>query len=451
MIYSVIAMVLGLTVTELSLPLFSETLFGKDIAINYLENYQFTILIILMTFVSGLLSGLFLSYRVLKYRPLDVLLSRSKEIGGKLRGTRLISTLQLLISTVLIVCALGIWSQIRYFGDADMGFSMDNVLAIDFRDNEAKQRYETIKQRLLDYSSVVSVSGSMWAPPTRSNMNMNLNRLDDPTVKVNVQGLMIDYDFVSAMGLKLLSGRDIEQNDDIDGGTIIINNKAVDALGIVDSPVGQKTSFGTIVGVVEDFHIHSFHKPVPPMVLQYVPVGSRTMLLKIEPGSGPQVEKFIREIWADFEFEKEVNYSFLKDSLVDLYSEDFRFGRIITIFSFLTAVIALLGILGMSRLTAEKKTREIGIRKAMGADSPGLVKSELLGYFFMILLSTAFAFPAGLILIRRWLQGFEYFRNIDPLVFIITMLLVTILVFTTVIIQIIRSANINPVDSIRYE
>ncbi len=451
MLYSLVSMLLGLTLTELALPLMSEILFGKDIAINYLQNYQFTIVIIVIFLLAGGLSGFFLTYRVFRYTPLDILFYRSSAKGVRSGSTKIISTLQLIVSIVFMVCAMGIWSQIKYFGEADMGFSMDNLIKIDFRDNDAKARYETIKNRLLDNPSVLSVSGSMWAPPTKSTMNMNLKRFDDPTIKVNVQGLMVDYDFAGTMGLRLVSGRDIRQSDDVEEGTVLINSKAIDALGISGSPVGQTTSFGTIVGVVEDFHIHSFHKVVPPMVIQYVPVGSRTMLLKVEQGSGPQVNKFIREVWDEFSFEKEVNVTYLKDSLADLYAEDLRFGRIITIFSFLTAVIALLGILGMSRLTAERKTREIGIRKAMGADSTGLVNSGLLTYLKMILLSAGLAYPAGLILLRRWLQNFEFHRNIDPVIFIFTLLILFIVVFITVVSQILRSANINPVESLRHE
>ncbi|MEE4115859.1 MAG: FtsX-like permease family protein [Marinilabiliaceae bacterium] len=451
LLYSFVAMVLGLTIAELALPFLSETLFGKEIIINYLQNYQFTLLIILVViFIAGL-SGFFLTYRVLRYNPLDLIFSGPLETDGRLNGTRLISIAQLIISIVLIVCAMGIWSQIRYFGKADIGFSMDNLLTIDFRDNEAKERYETIKQRLLDNPSVVSVSGSMWAPPTRSNMNMNLQKLDDPAVKVNVQGLMVDYDFAGTLGLEIVRGRDIRQNDNVEEGTVLINSKAIGALGLGESPLGQATSFGTVVGVVKDFHIHSFHKVVPPMVIQYVPVGSRTMILKTEPGAGARVEEYIRELWKEFDFEKDVSIKYLKDSLIDLYAEDLRFGRIITIFSFLTAVIAVLGILGMSRLSAEKKTREIGIRKAMGADSSGLVKSGLLNYIFIIAVAATLAFPLGLILLRRWLQNFEFHRNIDPLLFILTFLLVVTVVLVTVISQIIRSANTNPVESLRYE
>jgi putative ABC transport system permease protein len=317
-------------------------------------------------------------------------------------------------------------------------------------DPGVRKNYEAVKNKIRSSAKVQDISGSMWSIPTGNTMGMTLPRVDDKSRFATVEGLMVDYNFVSTLGLKLLEGRDFSADMGNEAGNVIISKSAIEALGI-DVPIGAKLNFGTVIGVVDDFHIHSFRNKIPPVLLQFNPQGVRTLMVKLSPDDISASVNFIRSIWDEFKVEKPFEYTFLSDSLNELYSEDKRFGKILMLFSGLTLFIALLGIFGMSMINAEIKTKEIGIRKVMGA-TPGDVLSKLSREFLiLVLIAIVLAFPVAYILMTKWLQNFEYHGNIKLWIFPLAGLISAVLVFLTVGYHVNRIANSNPADALKYE
>jgi putative ABC transport system permease protein len=447
---SLLALPFGLSITELVLPHVSQPLFNKLLTINYIENWRFTIGLFVVTILIGVGSGMYLAIRILSSNPVDILKRNTGKVSGKSFFTKTLNIFQLTISIILVICTGTIYAQIKYFKTTDPGFNTKNVISVNLVDEGVRKNYGVIKNKIKASPEIENVTGSMWILPNRNTMSIGLPRVDDKSKIVNVEGLMVDYNFVNTMGLKLLEGRDFAEDMGSDEGNVIINRSAIAALGI-DKPLGTRLAFGTVIGVVEDFHIHSFQKKIPPMIIMYNPQAVRTFLVKLSTGNRASSVNFIKGIWNEFAIEKPFEYSFLSDSTDELYSEDSRFRKILMLFSGLTLFIALLGIFGMSMIDIEKKTKQIGIRKVMGATPADILVKLSAEFLVLISISIILAFPVAYILVIKWLQNFEYHGNINLWIFSWAGLVSAILVFLTVSYQIIKTANSNPVDTLKYE
>jgi putative ABC transport system permease protein len=447
---SLIALPFGISITELVLPYVSQPLFNKLLTINYIQNWHFTMGLIIVTILIGVGSGIYLAVRILSSKPIDILKKTTGKGSGSSFFTKTLNIAQLTISVVLIICTGTIYSQIKYFKSSDLGFKTNKIISVNISDDGVRKNYKTIKNKIKSSPKVENVTGSMWALPTSNTMGIGLPRVDDKTKIVNTEGLMVDYNFVSTLGLKLLVGRDFSEEMGNEDGNVIINKSAIEALGITD-PIGTKLNFGTIIGVVEDFHIHSFRNKIPPMLILCNQQGVRKLFVKLSTDDISGSINFIKGIWNEFAIDKPFEYTFLNDSINELYSEDYRFGKTLMLFSNLALFIALLGIFGMSMINAEKKTKEIGIRKVMGA-TPGDILTKLSFEFMLLVLISVFvAFPLAYVLIIKWLQNFEYHDNINLRIFVVAGLVSAVLVFLTVSYQVTKTANSNPVDTLKYE
>jgi putative ABC transport system permease protein len=450
-IFSYFAAIIGLLLARIALPPVSSLLFGKTLYLSFVTNLPFTFSVLLLPLIIGILSGAYLSMKATDKNALSVITHSEKNKKGSSGIVAILNTVQLIICLSLIICSGIIYSQLHYFRNSNLGFDIKNIISIDFSNNEIRKNYDIFKDELSKLPSVRSVSGSMWSPPTRNNMAINMSKIGNPEEKITLQGLMVDYDIVKTLGLGLSQGSDFDSSEPGSENKIIINEKAVKSLEIDGSPVGLETKMGTIVGVVEDFHIQSFHKEVPPTLLQLVPMGVRTMLVRSEPGNIDLVYSQISTTWETM-FDSQVpEYKMLTDALEELYSGEKRFAGILTLFCALTLFVALLGIFAMAVLNTRKRTKEVGIRKALGAEYRGLLGKYLVKYIIMIILSASIAFPLSYSLMIRWLQDFEYHSRISPFVFILSLLTILLVVLSTVTIQITKLANTNPVNSLRYE
>jgi putative ABC transport system permease protein len=447
---SLIALPFGISITELLLPHVSAPLFNKLLTINYIENWHFTLGLIIITLIIGIGSGSYLAIRILSSNPVDILKKTFITGSGKSLFTKTLNIAQLTIAIILIICTGTIYNEIKYFKSSDLGFRTKNIISIKVNDDGVRKNYESIKNKIKSSTKVENVSGSMWDIPTGNTMGIGLPRVDDKTKMVNAEGLMVDYNFASTLGLRLLDGRDFSQDMGNEGGNVIINNSAVKALGIKE-PIGTKINFGTIVGVVEDFHIHSFRNKIPPMILLCNQQGVRRLLVKFNTDDLSGSVSFIKGIWNEFAKDKPLEYTILNDSINELYSDDNRFGKTLMLFSGLTLFIALLGIFGMSMINAEKKTKEIGIRKVMGAAPKDILTKLSVEFMLLILISVVVAFPVAYLLMNKWLQNFEYHRDINLWIFVLAGIASASCVFLTVSYQVNRTANSNPVDTLKYE
>jgi putative ABC transport system permease protein len=379
-LFSIVGMIAGLTLTELLLPYISETLFEKQLSIHYVRDWPFTLAVLGISLVSGIAAGAFLSRNVLSEKALKLV--QQSESGGKGRMgfARVLSMVQLAISMALMICAGVIISQLNYFACTDMGFDMKDVISISLKDKQAAEKVDALQERIAALPGAAQVSGAMWTPPTAKQMDVGVRLSGDPDKVVNMEGLMVDYNIVNTLGMHLVEGRDFDPALGSENGNLIANRSAVAALGLEDQALGATMNFGTIIGIVEDFHLHSLHSQVPPMILLFNPFGIKTILVKSLPGEVESLLAGIETQWDEITGGVTFEYTFLSDTLKELYAGESRFFRILGIFAALNLFISLLGIFGMTRLGTERRTREVGIRKVLGADSTHLLNRFLREY-----------------------------------------------------------------------
>jgi putative ABC transport system permease protein len=448
LVFAVVSAGLGMLIADSLMPYIGTILFGKEIVMGITVNWVLLLIIIAIPVLIGLCTGLILSFIPHSMKGWQVLDS-SENYSGTGIGKKSIGVFQLIVAISIFICTLSVYSQINYFLKSDIGFDVNNIISLSISDNAVKEKYNTLKERFAAIPGVESVSGSMWAPPTRSNMTISLNRVDNPHEVVALQGLMVDYRFAGTLGLTFIEGRDFQEGID-PGEGVILNRSAVKTLGISGEATGTILSFGTVIGVVEDFHIHSYHKVVPPMLIHLMPQGVRTLLVRFRDAGNHEVLSRIEDEWKGIVPGSIMNYIFLKDSLEDLYSQEKRSASILLIFSILTLLVALLGIFGMASLNTIQRRKEVGIRKTFGAESNSLITSFILRYVLLSVVASIIAIPLAYLMISRWLAGFEFHGPIPIMSFIIPVLVVIVTVILTVLWNVVNAAKTNPVDTIRY-
>ena len=212
-----------------------------------------------------------------------------------------------------------------------------------------------------------------------------------------------------------------------------------------------ETAFGTVIGVVSDFHLHSLHKEIPPMIIAFNSQSIRSLLVKLNPENFTEFIESLGSKWGEYSDSEPFECKLLSDSFDELYSEDKRFGKFIGVFTSLAIFIALLGLFGMSLFSCEQRSKEIGIRKVMGASSRSILVKLSGEFLVLVIIALFFAFPTAYYFMNKWLQNFEFASNIKIWIFILTTIISCLVVLLTVSFQSRKAANSNPVNTLRYE
>ncbi len=366
---------------------------------------------------------------------------------------------QFVISVLMIFGTLVIHRQLDYFHDRELGFDRVNVVAVPLQGSlqgEETVRGETLKTEFRKLAGVRQVGLTDSLPGDGTNFSLEPMRLEgepEDNRRPSFRWMRVDEDFLSTLGISLVAGRPFDRMPPA-STAFIVNRTAAKMLGRPD-PSGLRAvspaAKADIVGVVEDFKFASLHNPVEPLVLHYQPARARYLLVKLQPGQAAPVLASMRRRMAELVPDQLFDYVLLDDTLNRLYAAEDRIGRLFTLFTGLGIVIACLGLLGLSAYSAEVRTKEIGIRKALGATAGGIVWMLVAEYCRWVLLASAVALAGGYYLMSRWLEQFAYRTSIDPGVFIATGLLAAGTALAAVSGQALRAARSQPVRALRYE
>lgn len=375
---------------------------------------------------------------------------------------KVLVVVQLAISIALIIGTGVLFSQIRYIQNKNLGFEREQVIAIPSIAEVAYQ-YQPWKDDLLRYSGVAGVSQGIYLPGLSGNIgNITTEtawRVEDPDqIKHGLQGIIVAAGYVETLGLELLAGRSFSGPLDNwgDSDKILVNETALRVLGW-DTPeeaLGRQVQFGigmtqTVIGVVRDFHLRSLHLPVEPLVILYG--RGQFMVVRIQPGETTRTLEFIEQAWArhfpDFPFA----FSFIDEDIDRLYRAEQRIGYVFAFFAAVGVLLACLGLFALVSYTVERRVREIGIRKALGASVRrvlALLSAEFVG---LVLLANALAWPAAWLFMSRWLESFAYRIELGWGIFFASggvALLITVL---TIGYHVTRTARANPAEVLRGE
>ncbi len=455
-IISFISLLIAILLVELFIPSFN-SLAHKALEFNLFRNPILLPALIIIGILVGFLSGSYPAFILASFKPVSVL---KGELRSGMRSSYLRSllvTLQFTITICLFISTFIVYKQMNYIQKKDLGFNKENMVVID-RAYVLGDKAESFRQELLKNPGIMYVSRSNAVPGglIGDNAYVPEGASTDETHAIN--NIYADPYFAEVYGLEIKEGRWFSEETLTDSFTIVLNESAVEALGF-ERPLQMRliNDFGEnvrplqIIGVVKDFHFQSLHQEIKPLVLLFLSFNAYKMSIKIDGSNVQETLKYIEKTWSNFVTDQPINMTFLEDDLVTHYSSDRSTGLIFSIFSILAIFIAALGLLGLTSFSAEQRTKEVGIRKVMGATITRVMAILSKEIIWLILFATLIAWPIGYFFMKDWLQNFAFRIKLDPLIFIGSTLLAFLIAIVTVSVRTYRAAIVNPAESLRYE
>jgi len=454
------AMVAAVTAALLLMPYFNE-LTGQIINPNILLSTNVILTLLGLTVIVGLFAGSYPAFYLSAFQPVAVL-KGSK--GTSLKKSFFRNTLvvfQFSASIILIAGTLIVFRQMRYIGEKDLGYKRDHMLILNNID-QLKRRVDPLKNSLLQITGVekATVTGFLPVNYYRSNESFFPTPLLDTKNAISVQNWVVDEDYIPTMGMQLIEGRNFSTNSAGDTLSIILNESAAKFLGnknIIDKKLYRLTDEKTktiteyhIVGIVKDFHFSSLREQVRPLILMY---GSDHggMTLKINTTDIPELVASIERQWKSIAPDLPFEYRFMDDDFDNQYKGERKIAELITIFTTMSILISCLGLLGLATFMAEQRTKEIGIRKVLGASVTGITTLLSMDFLKLVLIAVVIATPVAYYFTNQWLQGFAYRISLQWWVFASAGLVAISIALVTVSFQAIKAAVANPVKSLRSE
>ncbi|MES2328927.1 MAG: ABC transporter permease [Bacteroidota bacterium] len=465
LLYSFISTMVALFLVALLLPMFN-TVAGKALSFSSLFSSGTWVWILLLMIVTGLLAGSYPAFYLTSFNPVTVLKGGffSKSIANLFVRNGLV-VFQFTVSIALIICTAIVFQQLRYTQQMDMGMQKDNVLIIPNTEKIPNGGEETFRQELLQLPGVSSASVSSSAPTQKifgDSYVPDINGVTEPLAKdISLGSFIVDESFVPSLKLQILKGRNFSKEFN-DSTSVIVNETTVQQVGWKD-PIGKFITYTgngnqrfQVIGVVKDFNFESIHSAVSPFALFHpssktYQLGSSVIIAKVD---GKNISNTLQQLeakWKAFAPAVPFEYSFLDKNFENLYIADQKLGTVFGIFTCLSIIVACLGLFGLSMYTAERRTKEIGIRKVLGASVQNLVGLLSKEFVKLVFVAMLLAFPIGWWAMNKWLQDFNYHIKISAWVFILAGAAAFIIALLTVSFQAIKSALLNPVKSLRTE
>jgi putative ABC transport system permease protein len=377
---------------------------------------------------------------------------------------KIIVILQSAITIILIVGTIIIFQQLNFLKNSDLGFDKENVAIMSFSSTkEAEKYYPALSDELRKYSGILSVSGSFMVPGSQSFATMSvLKKGVSNEHGAQLVNIAADYDYVKSLGLKIVQGRDFSRSYLTDANeSVLINESAIKELNL-NNPIGEQLSIPvgsvgkqelrkvSIIGIVKDFHMKSKHQKIAPMIFYIVP-NYIVCVVRMSPNNIPNTIQYMRDTWKKIVPESQINIKYL-DAMVDkMYRAEEKIGNFITGFAVFAIIISCLGLLGLTSFIINRKIKEVGIRKVLGAEVGGLILHLSKPFMFWVLLANLIAWPVSYYFVNKWLQDFAYRIDISIWIFIFSAALTLIVSFITIMFRIIKTARANPVEALKYE
>ena len=452
---SVIALDIALIILSLLLPVFN-TLSGKAIDISAIYNGPAVMGLIGFALFVGLVAGSYPAVFLSAFKPHDVLKGKLSA-GTKSAWLRSgLVVFQFAISIALIAGTLIVGNQLDYMRGKPLGFDKEQVVVIHRASTLGEQR-SSFEEQVEQHPDVVSTASTRHVPGVQTDQNAFQLEGSPGTDAYILWTLTVGYDFIETLGIEMAEGRSFSRDFSTDESAYILNKAAAEKLGF-ENPIGQQLiepdpagrRTGQVIGVVKNFHFESLHEDIKPMILRLRP-DARFIAVRVRSEGIQETLAFLEQTWQAMTIGQPFEYTFLDEDFENLLRADRKVGDIFTVFSILGILIACLGLFGLASFTMEQRTKEIGVRKVLGASVSTIVM--LLSREFVILVGIALilATPAAYFGMNRWLQDFHYRIDIGPDTFLVAGGLALFITLVTVSYQSLKAALANPVNSLRDE
>ena len=456
-IIAAIALVLSLGFVKLSLPLFNH-LSGQHLAFSFVEKPLLVPVLLGIILFTGLVAGSYPAFYLSSFQPVAVLKGKQVQAKGRISFRSALVVFQFFISIMLIVSTTVVYRQLSYIRHKDVGFDKDKIMVIS-NAGALGNKIDVFSRELQRDPAVISISASRYLPVNGGgNNNFFVFTDQEPGKLVKTLRYEIDEQYIPTLGIQVKEGRNFSREYGTDSSAVILNEAAVKALIWHGSPLGQtisRTSKGKkelyhVVGVVKDFHFRSLHEHISPLIMVLAP-DRGSFVLKVATPDMPGFTTKLRERFATYGADDPLDYSFLDERYHNTYNAEQKVGTILGIFAGLTIFIACLGLFGLAKFTAEQRTKEIGIRKVLGASAAQLSAMLSRDFLKLVLIACFIAFPIAGWVMYKWLQDFAYRTNVEWWVFAAAGLASLLIALFTVSFQAIRASAANPVESLRNE
>ncbi|MFH2036942.1 MAG: ABC transporter permease, partial [Candidatus Zixiibacteriota bacterium] len=461
-IICLMAMFLAIILLELVLPIFN-SLAEKELAISFIKEVRYFLALTGLTIIIGILAGLYPALYLSSFKPAAVLKGsyQSGKSGFTLR--RILVVLQFVLSIAIIVGTITVYNQLDYMKNTKLGYNGEQVLTIQNLDDTIIPRLGAIKSEFDNINGVVSVGMTNFIPGNSINKSP---RIPEEFTKEQAQLMdvfSIDPDFIPTVGIEILAGRNFSLDLSTDSlESIIINETAAKKFGW-ENPIGKtiksidydgsEMTFEskTVIGVVRDFHTMSMHSKIDPAYIYYSNDNKSLICVRLDSTNIPQTIGLLKNKWEEITSGRPFEYSFLDESFDKLYQKEEKLGKLTSYFGILAIIIGCLGLFGLSVHSAEQRTKEVGVRKVLGASVSGIIAMLSKEFIILVAIANIIAWPIAYYIMNKWLEGFAYRINLGVSIFICAGLFALLIAILTVGFQATKAAMSNPVTAIKHQ
>ena len=457
-LYSLIALILAMGLVHLFLPQFNH-LSGKTLEINYNSTW-FVPTLISIAIATGIVAGGYPSFVLSSFKPVAVLTGALKAGASHSSLRKLLIVFQFIVSIVMIVGTVVVLDQLEYMQNKNLGFDEENVVVVRLPDPEALQRYPAFKNAILQYPEVLNVSSASSVPGYEADLSVIQPEGFKEDQNVSVRTIWADFDYIETLGIEVKSGRAFSRDHPSDANSILINEAAAGAFGW-DDPIGKTFRYPgprgfsppiEVTGVIADFHNQSLHQPIEPLMIMASPWSRSYVAVRLEGNAESRGLEILKDQWGrTYPEHPSMDFSFLDENLDQLYHAEQRLGSVFSAGATLSILIACLGLLGLSSFMAEQRTKEIGVRKVVGASITSIVLLMSKDLTMLILVAFVIGAPIGYFGLQAWLEDFAYRIEMDVWVFVFSGFVTLVIAWLTNGYQAITAATANPVEALQSE
>jgi len=448
-----ISALISVLLVMLLIPMFNE-ITGKQLGLNLLDFrivMIFAAIILFTAFLAGSYPAIFIS----EFKPVQVLKGQLKSGSGAGSFRKALVIFQFSLSIILIVSTTVVFRQMQFMQNRDIGFDRDNVFYI-WMEGDVNKNFNTFRERLGSSPGIETVTASGQLPIEIGNSTSGVQwEGKDPEERILFSNLNVDYNFIQSMKMEIVEGRPFDPNLVTDSANYIVNQKAMEKFGFKGATAGQDLTMwerkGKIVGVVKDFNFGSLHSPIEPLIMHINPRWLSCVLVRAKNGETEAALHSAESLWKEYAPGYPFKYSFLNHDWERFYQSEGQRGKVFNTLAVLSIFISCLGLFGLSAFSAERRTKELGIRKVLGATMPGLVQLMNKEFAILVVVSACIGCPVAYYLMSQWLQGYAYHVDVGYLTLLIAAAICLTIAVVTVSYHSLRVAATNPAKSLRYE
>ncbi|RAV98587.1 ABC transporter permease [Pseudochryseolinea flava] len=448
-----LASIIALVMAFVLMPMFNQ-ITSKDIALDFSNEYvilTFVGIVFITAFIAGSYPAIFIS----EFKPAQVLKGQLKSGSRAATFRKALVVVQFSLSIILIISTTVVFRQMSFMNNHEIGFDRNNLFTL-WMEGDMPKKFETFRARLLQMPGIESVTASSQSPIQVGNSTYGLDwEGKSPDDRILFSNMNVDFDFIQTMKMEMAEGRPFDRNQITDSSNYIVNEKAAAKFGFKDGVAGKDLTMweekGKIIGVVKDFNFGSLHSEIEPIIMRIDPSWMNCLIVRARDGQNEAAIASVEKIWKEYAPAYPYRYTFMNQDWEKFYKDEGQRGQLFNALAILSIFISCLGLFGLSAFSAERRTKELGIRKALGASVPGLVRLMGKEFAVLVMIAACIGCPAGWYFMSYWLGTYAYRVDIGIATLLFATSICLLISMITISYHSLKVASSDPVKSLRYE